>query len=107
MGCILAGIVKPGVKCRVIARIDSENGDQVCYDGKSPNHGKVVMVERWMAEHHKVGNVWRCSGIDGEQLITYWGIVSLYADFAESCLEPLPPEPLGEVLREEAILGAM
>jgi hypothetical protein len=101
------GIIKPGIKCKVIGRVDCEGatGNDIVFDGKSPNIGRTVVVVNEMKPHPQIGRVWRCQGVDGD-LITYWGVVSIYADFSEYCLDPLPPEPVPSILNEDTILVA-
>ena len=102
-------VLKPGVRCRIIGRPDPDSAfKEVIFDGKSPNHGKIVTVVKWMGddtggvgdwypdkdaipmEGSNLGDVWRCTG----DIVLHNGIRAIYADFPAATLEVIPDEPL-------------
>lgn len=82
-------IVKPGVKCKIVGRMEDLN--TVVFDGKGLNEGKIVTVLKYAGESDTIGNVWRCSS-DKKDLVMYAGFLSDFLDLPEKMLEPLPEE---------------
>lgn len=78
--------IKTGDPCEVVGGLGR---------GKSPNVGLRVTVASAQGEHSTLGRIWRCTG-EGIQQLTDGGayVVTGWADFAQSWLRKLPPEPL-------------
>lgn len=74
--------VQAGVICEVIGGTDNLNV------------GKQVKVISLQGQHSQLGNIWRCTVVKGEQLVTEYGAVGISADFAQSWLRPIEDEPL-------------
>lgn len=74
--------IKTGDRCEVIAGALGTQG---------PNVGKIVKVAPLRGEHSIFGRIWRCTGPD---LVSEYGGVGISADFAQSWLRKLPPDPL-------------
>jgi hypothetical protein len=100
-------VIKPGVKCRVIGRADPDKGfDDVIFDGKSPNHGKTVIVVSWQGEGRgELGNIWRCRSDSETPLVHQAGLLATHLDFSERTLEVIP-ESDATGLRQKAVLAA-
>jgi hypothetical protein len=73
--------IKSGDRCEVIGG---------ALGLKGPNVGKTVTVRSLRGEHSVHGRIWMCEGPD---LVTEYGGLGTQADFAQSWLRKLPPEP--------------
>lgn len=82
--------VSPGILCRVVGG---------AFEGDSPNLLKVVQVDTLQGEHSIFGRVWRCYCKDG--LVTEFGAIGEFADFAEDWLEPFEDPQSLDVRNEE------
>ena len=74
---------------------------------KSPNTGKTVQVISFRGDHSRFGRMWRCQGQNimqlndnGEYMNTGW------ADFAQSWLQKIKPEPINTSQEEKESLTA-
>ena len=61
---------------------------------KSPNIGKHVTVLKRMGEHTKLGNIWLCEGKDLVLMEDLGGANHKTAEFAQSWLRRIEPDPL-------------
>ena len=68
------------------------------------NVGKVVEVTKFRGNHTQYGGIWLCRSRTGE-LITEYGAIGIYADFADDWLRPIPPvaTPKAQVIPLERV----
>lgn len=77
--------IQAGDRCRVVDGLKGQD---------SPNIGLVVLVRSFVGEHSKFGRIWRCEAEFAERGQPGTDKVpGGMADFAQSWLRKLPPDP--------------
>lgn len=76
--------IKAGDRCEVVDGLMGK---------ASPNIGLIVVVRQYVGDHSKFGRVWRCEAEYAERGQIGRGVPPDMADFAQSWLRKLPPDP--------------
>jgi hypothetical protein len=77
--------IKAGDRCEVIDGLLGKN---------SPNLGLIVRVLAYVGDHSKFGRIWRCEAEYAELGQPGKNVPPGTADFAQSWLRKLPPDPV-------------
>lgn len=73
-------MIKTGILCEVINSVDKLAV------------GAIVEVCSYQGKHSQYGPIWRCRS--KTPLVSEYGAVGHFMDFAEDWLKPIPDEPL-------------
>lgn len=80
----MSGPIESGDRCEVVWGL---------LGAQSPNIGLIVIVRTYVGDHSVHGRIWRCEAEFAERGQPGRDVPGGMADFAQSWLKKLPPDP--------------